>query len=77
MSPAAPDATTPRRGGLRARLERVPELAERWLRIELGGLADPDALAEGRAFRFERVRGRGQLIPVPDPEAFALEAGER
>ncbi|MBW2242275.1 MAG: ATP-binding protein [Deltaproteobacteria bacterium] len=58
---------------MRARLEQVLELAERWLRGELGVSADPEAVAAGRAFRFERVRGRGQLIPVPDPEAFALE----
>lgn len=73
MSPAAPNASTPRRGNLRARFEQVLELAERWLRMELGALADPNAVEEGRAFRFERVRGRGRLVSVPDPEAFALE----
>ncbi len=49
------------------------DLAESWLRSELGVLADPGAVARGRAFRFERVRGRGQLVPIPDPEPFALD----
>ncbi|MCP3985356.1 MAG: ATP-binding protein [bacterium] len=73
MSPATSNSSTSRRGGLRARLERVLELAECWLRSELGASADPEAVARGRAFRFERARGRGQLIPVPDPDAFALQ----
>ncbi len=48
-------------------------LAERWLRGELGAEADPKALAEGRAFRFERRGNRGRLLLVPDPQAFDLD----
>ncbi len=55
------------------RWHRVLDLAERWLRAELGTLADPEAMAQGRAFRFSRRGHRGCLEPVPDPADFDLD----
>lgn len=53
-------------------LERVLTLLERWLRGELLTEADSAAIARERAFRFERVRGRGRLVAIPTPEPFDL-----
>lgn len=48
------------------------ELAEHWLRGELGTAADPESFATGRAFRFERRGHRSRMVPVPSPEPFEL-----
>jgi predicted AAA+ superfamily ATPase len=53
-------------------VERVLELSERALGEWLGVSAGADAFARGRAFRWERTRGAGRLVPVPDPEPFDL-----
>jgi uncharacterized protein len=54
------------------RVERVLALAERLLGELAGEAADPRAFARYRAFRWDARRGRGRLLPIPEPRPFEL-----
>jgi len=60
------------RSSLRARLERVLALGERWLEERLGPPPPPEWFAQHSAFRWERDGGRGRLRPVA-ASAFDLD----
>lgn len=55
------------------RVERVLALAERLLGELAGEAADPRAFARYRAFRWDARRGRGRLVPIPEPLPFELD----
>jgi len=52
------------RSSLRARLERVLALGERWLEERLDPPPRPEWFAQHSAFRWEHNGGRGQLRPI-------------
>jgi uncharacterized protein len=56
-----------------ARLERVLDLAERWLEYRVGTRLDPDLAARTLAFRWDARTGSGRLVPVAEPHAVDLE----
>ena len=55
------------------RFERVLALAERLLGELAGEAADPIAFSRYRAFRWDARRGRGRLVPIPDPRPFEID----
>ncbi|MDJ0852867.1 MAG: ATP-binding protein [Myxococcota bacterium] len=59
--------------GLRQRLLRVLELAERVLEDQVGAVPDAAAFDRHLAFRWDATRGRGRLVPIDDPHLFDLE----
>ncbi len=65
-------AAVPGRSPIRARLERVLALGERWLAERLGEPPPPEWFAQHSAFRWEAPDGRGRLRPV-SPAAFDLD----
>jgi len=56
-----------------SRLERVLALAERVLEELAGEGPDPRVFERHRAFRWDARRGRGRLVPIPDPRPFDLD----
>ena len=60
------------RSSIRARLERVLALGERWLEERLGEPPPAEWFARHSAFRWERDGGRGRLRPIV-PGAFELD----
>lgn len=65
-------AAVPGRRSIRARLERILALSERWLEERLGEPPPPEWFAQHTAFRWESQAGRGRLRPV-SPAPFDLE----
>lgn len=64
------------RGGLPtllARIARLLELAERALEDRVGAPPDPQLFAKFHAFRWEVRHARGRLVPIEQPDRFALE----
>lgn len=61
----------PGRSSIRARLERVLALTERWLEERLGEPPPQEFFARHHAFRWESRDGRGRLEPVT-PSVFDL-----
>jgi len=58
---------------LLARLERVLELAERWLERRTGARLDPELAARATAFRWDAREGPGRLVPIEAPHALDLD----
>jgi predicted AAA+ superfamily ATPase len=58
---------------LLARLERVLDLAERWLERRTGGRLDADQAARTTAFRWDARDGVGRLVPIEAPQLFDLD----
>ncbi len=55
------------------RLQRVLELGERLLGELAGNPPDARVFERNLAFRWEADRGPGRLVPIPDPQLFALD----
>lgn len=55
-----------------ARLERVLDLAERWLERRAGAKLPPETAARHLAFRWDAREGPGRLVPIAEPHAIDL-----
>jgi hypothetical protein len=62
-----------RRPGLRARVARLLELAERALEERLAAPPDPAHFERRHAFRWVSRHGRGRLVPIERPDRFELD----
>ncbi len=58
---------------LTRRLERVLELAERWLERHAGAPPDAERFERHTAFRWDARDGAGRLVPVAEPQAIDLD----
>lgn len=61
-----------RLGDLLSRIERVLDLAERWLERHAGARLAPAVAARHVAFRWDAREGPGRLVPIADPQAVDL-----
>jgi hypothetical protein len=57
---------------LLARIERVLDLAERWLERHTGARLRPELAERHLAFRWEARDGSGRLVPIEEPHAIDL-----
>ena len=55
------------------RIDRVLELAERWLERRTGARLDPDLAARCTAFRWDARDGAGRLLPIEEMQAIDLD----
>ena len=56
-----------------ARIERVLELAERWLERGAGARPSAEQVARTIAFRWDARDGAGRLVPIEAPQLFDLD----
>jgi hypothetical protein len=58
---------------LLSRIERVLDLAERWLARHAGARLSPETARRTLAFRWDAREGPGRLVPVAEPHAIDLD----